>query len=401
MYVTRTQQVVLKDDHFSYWCHKAKNVYNNANYIVRQEYFSNGRYIAHNELYHIIKHDQEYRGLPSLVANEVLRTLHEAWRGFFSSMRSYGSDPFRFLGRPRPPRYKDRDGEIMIRFPRNHISHRGGKVLLPKKVGRYPIRHKLPEGADVKMVRIIPRGSSYVAEIVYGKEVNVNKRMAGCVLGVDIGLENVMTVVDDQGNRPWIVKGGALKSMNQYYNKELARLRSICARSGQRTTKRIKRLSEKRNRKVRNALHHMSKLLVWHACRVGASSIVIGYNEGWKQNIKLGRRTNQGFVQIPYHTLLKQIAYKSEENGIEVVLQDESYTSMCSFLDGEPIERHGSYKGRRICRGLFQSEKGKVINADVNAAYNIIKKAFPKVFAEGIEDVSLHPVRMAMCPVCE
>ncbi|MHC1609203.1 MAG: zinc ribbon domain-containing protein, partial [Candidatus Methanofastidiosia archaeon] len=108
-----------------------------------------------------------------------------------------------------------------------------------------------------------------------------------------------------------------------------------------------------------------------------------------------------GFVQIPYHALLRQIAYKSEENGIEVALQDESYTSMCSFLDSEPIERHGRYKGRRICRGLFRSENGKVINADVNAAYNIIKKAFPKAFAEGIEDASLHPVRMAMCPMCE
>jgi len=104
-------------------------------------------------------------------------------------------DPF--LGRPRPPRYKDRDGEITIRFPRNHISHRRGRILLPKKVGRYQIRHKLPEGADVKMVRIIPRESSYVAEIVYGKEINVNNKVAGCVLGVDIGLENLMTVVDD------------------------------------------------------------------------------------------------------------------------------------------------------------------------------------------------------------
>ncbi|MHC1599112.1 MAG: IS200/IS605 family accessory protein TnpB-related protein, partial [Candidatus Methanofastidiosia archaeon] len=170
---------------------------------------------------------------------------------------------------------------------------------------------------------------------------------------------------------------------------------SICTRSERRTTKRIRKLSEKRNRKVRNALHHMSKLLVGHACKVGASAIVIGYNKGWKQKVKLGRKTNQGFVQIPYHTLLKQIAYKSEENGIKVVLQNESYTSMCSFLDSEPIERHGRYKGRRICRGLFRSENGKVINADVNAAYNIIKKAFPKAFAEGIEDVSLHPARMA------
>jgi len=183
--------------------------------------------------------------------------------------------------------------------------------------------------------------------------------------------------------RDRIVKGGALKSMNQYYNKELARLRSVCTRSGQRTAKMIRRLSEKRNRKVRNALHHMSKLLVGHACRVGASAIVIGYNGGWKQKVRLGRRVNQGFVQIPYHALLRQIAYKSEENGIEVALQDESY------------------KGRRICRGLFRSENGRVINADVNAAYNIIKKAFPKAFAEGIEDASLHPVRMAMCPMCE
>jgi len=388
--------VALRDSHFSRWCHLAKNVYNRANYIVRQEFFASGRCIGHGELYHLVKNDDDYRALPSLVANEVLKTLHEAWRAFLASDRSYMRDPSRFLSRPRPPRYKDYDGEITIRFPRPHLSQRKGAVVLPSKVGRYRVRHALPLGTEVVMVRIVPRGATYEAEVVYREELDAPSAKGERIVGVDIGLENAMTVVDDQGGVPWIVKGGVLKSINQYYNKELARLRSAAAKSGQRTTKRMRRLALRRHRKLRDVLHRLSRMLVDHARRIGAHTIVVGYNEGWKQGVRLGRRTNQGFVQVPFHTLVHQIKYKAGEYGIAVVLQDESYTSKCSFLDGEPVERHAHYQGRRVNRGLFVAGDGSVVNADVNAAYNIIRKAFPNALAEGIEDASLHPVRMPL-----
>jgi putative transposase len=402
MLVTRTQQVALTGDHFTYWCHKAKNVYNKANYLVRQEFFVSGAYLSNYDVYHLLKHDEEYRELPSLVANEVLRCLHQAWRAFFASSRSYCADPSRFLGRPRPPRYKDKDGEMTLHFPRNHLSHRERDILLPKKVGRYRIRHALPRGADVRMVRVVPSGGRYVAEIVYRRELpDPVPNASGPVLGIDLGLENIITVADSNGTRPWAVKGGALKSANRYYNKELARLRSLCEKAGMRTTKRIKRLTAKRNRIVKNALHHISRHVASYAKRAGARAIVIGQSERWKQGVRLGKRTNQSFVQIPFHALVDQIRYKAEELGIKVVLAEESYTSRCSFLDGEEMRPHKEYAGRRVRRGLFVSGTGTAINADVNAAYNIIRKVFPNAFAEGIEDVSLHPVCRNMFSACE
>ncbi|MBN1785682.1 MAG: hypothetical protein JW825_01660 [Candidatus Methanofastidiosa archaeon] len=137
--------MALRGRHFSSWCHLAKNVYNKANYIVRQEFFSSGRCIGHYELYSLMKDDGEYRELPSLVANEVLRTLSAAWRSFLAADGSYLQHPSRFFSRPRPPRYKDRDGEIAVCFPKHHLSLRLGRLLLPKKVGRHQIRHALPE----------------------------------------------------------------------------------------------------------------------------------------------------------------------------------------------------------------------------------------------------------------
>lgn len=356
MLVTRTQQVALKGDHFSYWCHTAKNVYNKANYLVRQEFFGSGTYLSHYDVYHLITHDDEYRELPAQTANEVLRLLHQAWRSFFASIRSYGADPSRFLNRPRPPHYLDKGGETVLHFPHNHLSHRERSILIPKKVGRYRIRHRLPDGADVRMVRVVPSGGRYVAEIGFQRELpDPASTHSGPILGIDVGLENIITVADSNGGAPWIVKGGALKSANQYYNKERARLRSLCERAGTRTTKRIKRLTARCNRIVKHALHHISRRVVAYAKRVGAKAIVIGRNECWKQGIRLGKRTNQSFVQIPYHVLIGQIRYKAEELGIEVVLTEERYTSRCSFLDGEEMRPHVEYAGRRVRRGLFIS----------------------------------------------
>lgn len=128
----------------------------------------------------------------------------------------------------------------------------------------------------------------------------------------------------------------------------------------------------------------------------GIGTLVIGYNPKWKQRVNIGRVNNQKFVSIPHAMLLEMLTYKAELAGIQVVLQEESYTSKCSFLDREFPEKREVYAGKRIQRGLFQAADGNLINADVNAAYNIITKAFPKAI-EGIEGVLVvHPVRVML-----
>ncbi len=180
-----------------------------------------------------------------------------------------------------------------------------------------------------------------------------------------------------------------MKSINQFYNKRKAQLQS---QVGTRATKRLVRLTNKRNCKVKHYLHVASRRVIDHLVAQGIGTLVIGYNQEWKQRVAIGRVNNQKFVAIPHAQLVAMLTYKAELAGIQVVKQEESYTSKCSFLDGEFPQKRTHYAGRRLRRGLFRASDGRLINADVNGAYNIIKKAFPNSF-EGIEGVVVHPVR--------
>ncbi|MCL4325718.1 MAG: IS200/IS605 family accessory protein TnpB-related protein, partial [Candidatus Thermoplasmatota archaeon] len=157
------------------------------------------------------------------------------------------------------------------------------------------------------------------------------------------------------------------------------------------STKHIRKLFINRNHKIKNFMHKTSRPIINYAIKSKVDTIVIGHNDGWKQNTNLGKINNQKFVQIPFNKLIQQIEYKAEEQGINVVVQEESHTSKCSFLDNESIEHYDNYIGKRISRGIFRSADGILINADLNGAYNIIKKAIPEAFANRIEGTGLYP----------
>jgi len=303
-------------------------------------------------------------------------------------MKEWTKHPEKFRERPRIPRYKRRDGEFILVFTNQQAKLREGGLILPKLIG-LKIKTRIKEG--LREVRVIPRGVGYVLEIVYNKTVEVIKRNKDRIVGIDLGVRNLITMVNNIGEAPIVVKGGAAQSINQFFNKERARLQSIYAKQGIKTSKRMKRLSVKRERKLRDFFHKASKFVAEWCARHDIGRLVIGYNKEWKQEVELGKRNNQNFVQVPFLMLIQQIKYKAEERGVEVIVVEEGHTSKCSFLDGEPIE-HRDYIGGRN-RGLFKSARGVIINADVNGAYNIIRKAIPEAFADGIEGVGLHPVR--------
>ncbi len=184
-----------------------------------------------------------------------------------------------------------------------------------------------------------------------------------------------------------------MKSINQYYNKRKAELQSLLPK-GQYTSNKIKAITFKRNKKISDYLHKTSSLLVSHLVSNNISTLVIGKNDNWKQGTNMKKANNQNFVSIPFNILIRQITYKCQMNGINVLLQEESYTSKCSFLDGELPKKHETYKGRRAKRGMFKTSFGRKINADVNASYNIMIKAVPNAFnGEGIEGVAVRPSR--------
>ncbi|MGG4080178.1 transposase, partial [Geobacillus stearothermophilus] len=229
----------------------------------------------------------------------------------------------------------------------------------------------------------------------YKKEIPNMIRESNRVVGIDLGLNNFVTMVNNIGETPIVINGKGVKSINQYYNKQKAYFQSILKKqNGLNWSKRLEKLTLKRNNKIKDFMHKASRYVVDWCVKHNIDTIVIGKNDNWKQEVDLGKRLNQAFVQIPYDMFIEQLQYKCEEVGIKVVLTEESYTSGTSFLDGEAPIKENYDKNRRIKRGLFKSNKGILINADVNGAYNIMRKVFPKTFANGVEGVGLHPVKL-------
>jgi len=392
--VTRTEQIWVKGDKtIAELCHISKNLYNEANYTIRQELFKTGKWTRYNELNKLLKESTNYKTLPAQTAQQTLILLDKSWKSFFKAIRVWKAHPEKFKERPRIPGYKKKDGEHILVFTNQQAKLRDGWLILPKLMG---LRVKTRIEEELIEVRIIPRGIGYVLEIVYEKVINVIERNKDRIVGIDIGVRNLITMANNIGAKPIVVKGGVAKSINQFYNKEKARVQSVYDFQGIKYGNKMRKLSVKRERKINDFFHKVSRFVVDWCVEHDIGTIVIGHNENWKQKVNIGRRNNQTFVQMPFAKLINQIGYKAEEKGIEVKEQEESHTSKCSFLDNEPIEHHEEYMGKRKSRGIFKTAKGIIINADVNAGYNIIRKAVLKAFdkyADGIEGVGLHPVR--------
>lgn len=395
MKVIRREQIWLKGNRtIAELCHISKNLYNEANYIIRQELFKTGKWTLYNDLNKLLKESSEnYKALPAQTAQQILTLLDKSWKSFFKAIRVWKVHPEKFKERPRIPGYKKKDGEHILVFTNQQAKLRDGWLNLPKLIG-LKVKTRIKDG--LREVRIIPSGVGYVLEIVYEKVIKVIERNKERIVGIDIGVRNLITMCNNIGEKPIVVKGGVVKSINQFYNKEKARVQSVYDFQGIKYGNKMRKLSAKRERKLNDFFHKVSRFVVDWCVEHEVGTIVIGHNDNWKQRVETGRRNNQNFVQIPFGKLIHQIGYKGEEKGIEVKEQEESHTSKCSFLDNEPVEHHEDYVGRRKSRGLFKTAKGIIINADVNAGYNIIRKAVLKAFdkyVDGIEGVGLHPVR--------
>ncbi|MCE7735115.1 MAG: IS200/IS605 family element transposase accessory protein TnpB [Candidatus Heimdallarchaeota archaeon] len=393
----RTERIWLQPSYnLMQYCHKSKNLFNYANYIFKQQL--NYRYFTPAfELMDIIRHHPVYTSLPRHTSQQIIKFLVKSWRGYFMSLKSYKNNSGnRFNGLPKPPRYKRKAGFHILYFTANQVKIRRGYILFPKLMG-LKIRTRLK--VAVKQARIIPRGNSFLLEIVYNRKTKALRRIKN-IISVDFGLNNIITAVSNV-SKPVIIKGTLLKSINQWFNKENARLTSIYRLQNSKIKylprgKSKDYLLDKRYKRFEDLLYKISRKFVNYSINNNIDAVVVGYNDGWKQNIKMGRRNNQNFVNISFLNLLHKIEYKSEDSGIRVIKNEESYTSKCSFLDNEEITKHSSYLGKRLKRGIFQSSRGIEINADCNGAGNIGRKVFPVDFTYGIVDVVSHPVCLSV-----
>ncbi len=399
------QQSVIRTERFwlkpcpvlSKLCHLSKNLFNEANYLVRQPFFSDGVWIKGTELEEKLKDSINFNSLPLTTSLRILVLVEKAWKAFFNALADWKLHPEKYFQKPRPPKYKQKNGEFTLPIGKEQIKVRKRILTL---FGDFHVKLRFSSIQSIIGVRINPQGIGYVLEVLYTKNVPKTPRIKPKrVIGIDIGLANLITMVNNIGRKPIVVKGGVARSINQFYNKEQARLQSLYDKQNLRTIgKKLRKLTDKRNRKLNHYFHEVSHFVVNWCTKNKIDTIIIGRNKLWKQHVKLGKRGNQNFVTIPFSKLIKKIEYKAQDTGIRTILIREDYTSKCSFLDQEPIIRHSAYVGERITRGLFQASTGEMINSDVNGGYNIIKKAVPNAFTQwetidGIEGVWLHPVR--------
>lgn len=403
MNLIRTEQIQIKhNEALSKLCHYSKNLWNEANYIIRQEFINNHKWIRYYEMDKLMQISDNYKSLNSSSAQQILRILDTSWKSFFMSIKKYTKHPEKFLGRPKLPGYKEKDGEAMLIFTNQQFKIKDHYLTFTKKLS-LKIKTRLGNGAELNQVRIIPKGIGYICEIVYEKqseEGEINKRWyarrinKNRIIGIDYGVANIVTIANNIGLTPIVIKddGIGIKSINQFYNKKKAELQSIYDKQGIKYGTKMSHLNDKRNRKIKDVIHKISRYIIDYCVEHNIGTICIGHNKNWKQNINFGKKTNQKFVTIPYNILTKMLQYKSTEKGIEVKMSEEDHTSKCSFIDMESIEHHDKYLGKRFTRGLFRSEKGIIINADVNGAYNIIRRSEPNAFANGVGGCGLHPI---------
>lgn len=424
-YFERSEQIWIKyDKRISKLCHISKNLYNTANFRIRQEYEEYKHYMGYYALDNLMKDDENYKKLPVQTAQQVLMILDENWQRYLENKQKHKINPEKFTGKPRKPGYLEKDGEFVLVFTDQQVWNINGDIRFPKRISIYNsnslnfLKVKTRLKNHIKQVKIVPKGVGYVINLVYYKEVKIDnlrlEKSKDRIMGIDLGVNNTVAIVDNIGDTPIIIKGGIIKTINQFYNKIRSEIQSIYDRQPimcllknkkeicKKTGSAIDKVTNNRNKKIQDIIHKISRYIINHCIENNIGTIVIGLNLFWKQKVNLGKRNNQNFVQIPFSKLIKMIKYKSEEVGINIITDSEEYTSKCSFLDGESMEHHDKYIGKRIKRGLFRSGKGILINADVNAAYNMIRKVFPNAFnklGHGIEGVVLHPKRLSILDI--
>ena len=402
MIVNRVERHIIKLNNTYYklldeYCFKSKNLYNIANYQVRQKFCKDNEYINYNKIDALLKQKDinfDYRNMPTAQsAQQCLRLLDKNWKSFFVSIKDWSKNKDKYTGKPKLPKYLPKNGRNILILTNQQCKIKNNIIKFPKTFNGFTLKTKIKEG--LQQVRILPRNKHIIIEVVYQVEVPELKQDNNRYFSIDIGLDNLATIVNNFNEKPIVINGKGLKSINQYYNKEISYYSSIAKRINDLNyTNRMNQLTIKRNNKVDDFIHKASKFIIDCALESSVSIIVIGNNKDWKRESKMSKKVNQSFVGIPHQKFIKKLIYKAENVEIEVILIEESYTSGTSFLDDEEPIKKNYNKSRRKYRGLFISNNGIKINADVNGAYQIMKKVFPNAFANGIEGVGLHPIRV-------
>lgn len=395
MYLTIKQQVkhLTKEEYniLRELCRTAKNLTNQAIYNIRQHYFQEKQYLRYEANYHELKCCRNYKLLNSNMAQQTLKDADEMFKSFFGLLKlaKQGKYNFRHI---KLPNYLPKNGYAnitisQIRIKNNILTVPYSNTFKKKYEGIKKIQIKVPpvlEEKKIKEIQIIPKFNARFFEIQYKYEIQEEeiKLNANNALAIDLGVNNLCTCVTNTG-KSFIIDGKKLKSINQFFNKQNARLRSI--KDKQNIIKQTKQqflISRKRKNRVDDYINKTCHYIINYCIVNDIGTLVIGYNQSFQNKTNLGKRNNQIFTHLPFGKIREKLEYLCKRYNINYILQEESYTSKASFFDNDELPVYNmdnpqkyEFSGKRVKRGLYQTKDGYCFNADCNGALNILRKS--------------------------
>lgn len=383
---TKEEYAILRE-----MCQYSNNLYNVALYNIRQYYFQEKKFLKYEENYHVCKENENYGMLQAGVSQQILKVADRSFKSFFQLIKKAKSGEYRFKD-IKMPHYREKGGLFNLILSTNAISIKDGFLTIPmsREFSRQHCHHKIKilfpkrlTGKTIKEVRICPvyNGRYFKIQYCYLQEVEKQDTNSDNVLAIDIGLENLATCITNTGTT-FIMDGRKLKSINQYWNKQKAYYQSIADKQGHKKTHRLYTLTRKRNNRVQDYICKVARYIVNYCIEHHIGTIVCGYNNDFKRSINLGKITNQQFTQISFGNLREALSNLCERYDMRYIEQEESYTSKASCLDLDDIPVYnpeqpytGTFSGKRIHRGLYRFSDGRIANADINGACNILRKS--------------------------
>lgn len=382
-------------------CVYANNLYNVGLYQIRQRFFEAHQYLRYTENYHLCKNNENYKLLQADVSQQILRICDRSFQSFFALLSKKKSGVYD--KKVHIPHYRTKGGKYLLVLSTNSINIKNGYLTVPMSrtfaklhVGLGTIRIPIPErivDKRINEVRIVPvlNGKALKIQYCYEQEIEPQNLNADNVLAIDVGIDNLASCVTTAGTS-FIIDGRKLKSINQWYNKQLAHYASIKDHQHIKGfTEGMSRITDKRNRRVMDYMHKAARYIVNYCIDNDIGTLIIGHNIGQKQSVNIGKLNNQKFVQIPFDQLRAYLKCLCEQYGIAYIETEESYTSKASFLDGDDIPVFnasnpytGSFSGKRVKRGLYHTKENILVNADINGACNIAKKSKQNLRVEGL-----------------
>ena len=378
------EQHIIKSNNVLYkeldnLCFLSKNLYNQALYRIRQQFFEDKSFKNYYDLNREL-HDEnqiDYRALPANSSQETLKLVNQNYSSFFKSLQ-------KGIKSARIPGYLDKNkGRQIVVY--NHMTLPSnllekGIIKLPKTNLQFKTKQK-----NIRQVRIVPKNNYIVLEVVYEASIKELLKNNKRYMSIDLGIDNLASCSSNV-SKSFIINGKPIKSINQYYNKKKANLQSeLKIKQNKNTSKQIQNLTLKRNNKIKDYFHKASRYIVNQLVNQSINTLIIGNNDGWKQETNIGKKNNQNFTNIPHQMFINQLKYKCQLEGINVIEQEESYTSKVSFFDNDFIPTYQvndelfKSSGKRIKRGLYKTSSGLVLNADINGSLNIMRKYLNEV----------------------